>query len=161
MDEHSAALAQVIEDVLPGWVERSVATVMARSGGVAGDVVAAAARGEAEAAGRRAAAEVAPAVRELLAADIDDQRSTPLSLLREAVRYPTEVLRGAGVAPVAVRDDMKVRLFPDDVYDLSPATFGDVDPRLTEPGLVWGAAKAFEHLRRHKQPAASPPESYE
>ena len=38
------------------------------------------------------------------------------------------------------------RNFPDDVYDLSPATFADVDPALHEPGLVWGAAKAHVHL---------------
>jgi len=146
VDEHSAALAQAIEDVLAGWVERSVATAVARSGAKAGAAVLA----EAEEAGRRATAEVGAAVRELLAADIDEQRSTPLTLLREAVRYPTEVLRRAGVAPVPGRDDVKVRLFPDDVYDLSPASFGDVDPRLTEPGLVWGATKAFEHLRRRR-----------
>jgi hypothetical protein len=146
VDEHGAALAAAIEDVLPGWVERSVAFVLAGAGvDVSGEV-----RADAADAGRRAAAEVGAAVRELLAADIDEQRSTPLTLLREAVRYPTGVLRRAGVAPSAERDDVKVRLFPDDVYDLSPATFADVDPRLTEPGLVWGASKAYEHLRRHK-----------
>jgi hypothetical protein len=146
VDEHSAVLADAIEDVLPGWVERSVATVLASEGVDVGDGV----RADAAAAGRRAAAEVGEAVRRLLETDIDEQRSTPLTLLRGAVRYPTEVLRRAGVVPSGERDDVKVRLFPDDVYDLSPATFTDVDPRLTEPGLVWGAAKAYEHLRRHK-----------
>jgi hypothetical protein len=100
-------------------------------------------------AGRQAAAEVGPAVRELLAADIDDQRTTPLSLLRGAVRYPTAVLEAVGVPPVR-RDEPQERLFPDDVYDLAPATFADVDPALAEVGLAWGAAKAFEHLQRHK-----------
>lgn len=152
MDEPAATLAQAIEEVLPGWVERSVASVLA---GARMEPVGAGVRAEAEDAGRRAAAEVGAAVRELLAKDIDEQRSTPLSLLREAVRYPTEVLLGAGVTPAPGRDDVRVRLFPDDVYDLSPASFGDVDPRLTEPGLVWGASKAFEHLRRHKPPATS------
>ncbi len=32
--------------------------------------------------------------------DIDEQRTTPLALIRGAVRYPTEVLRAAGVPPV-------------------------------------------------------------
>jgi len=64
------------------------------------------------------------------------------------VRYPTEVLRAAGARPVA-RDPIQVRLLPDDVYDLSPATFADIDPALAEPGLMWGAAKALEHRRRH------------
>ncbi len=141
----ATVLADAIEEVLPGWVERSVETVLARDGGEASPDV----RVETVDAGRRAAAEVGAAVRRLLSADIDEQRSTPLTLLREAVRYPTEVLRRAAVAPAAKRDDVKARLFPDDVYDLSPATFADVDPRLTEPGLIWGAAKAFEHRRRH------------
>ena len=146
MDEHSAALADAIEDFLPGWVERSVATVLVGAGVEADPSVTA----HAEDAGRRAASEVGAEVRALLALDIDRQRSTPLTLLRGAVRYPTEVLRRAGVEPPGERDDVRVRLFPDDVYDLSPAAFADVDPRLTEPGLVWGAAKAYEHLRRHQ-----------
>ncbi|MEA2931923.1 MAG: hypothetical protein QOI56_708 [Actinomycetota bacterium] len=146
VDEHAAALAHAIEEVLAGWVERSVAGVLAR----AGEEVRPEVRAAAEDAGQRAVAEVGPEVRRLLSADIDEQRSTPLTLLREAVRYPTAVLRAAGALPAPGRDDVRVRLFPDDVYDLSPATFADVDPRLTEPGLVWGASKAFEHLRRHK-----------
>jgi hypothetical protein len=28
-------------------------------------------------------------------------------------------------------------------------TFADLDPDLAEPGLAWGAAKAFVHKRRH------------
>jgi hypothetical protein len=99
-------------------------------------------------AGRRAADEVGGEMRALLAADIDDQRSTPLTLLRSAVRFPTEVLRSAGVPPVE-RDPIQARLLPDDLYDLSPASFADVDPSLAEPGLVWGAAKAMAHRRRH------------
>jgi len=103
----------------------------------------------ARAAGRRAAEEVGAQMRALVEADIDEQRTTPLSLLRAAVRYPTEVLRAAGVPPVD-RDPIQARLLPDDVYDLSPATFADVDPALAEPGMIWGAAKALEHRRRHQ-----------
>ena len=99
-------------------------------------------------AGRRAATEVGSDVRALLAADIDEQRTTPLALLRGAVRYPTDVLKAAGVPPID-RDPIQVRLLPDDLYDLSPANFADVDPALAEPGMVWGAAKALAHRRRH------------
>ena len=99
-------------------------------------------------AGRRAASEVGAEVRALLAADIDDQWTTPLSLLRAAVRYPTAVLQAAGV-PAVERDPFRERLEPADLYDLSPASFADVDPALTEPGMVWGAAKALAHRRRH------------
>lgn len=149
MEQHATALADAVEVALPGWVERSVTRTLAAAGDeVPPDVEAAAAE-----AGRRAREEVGLALRTLLEADIDDQRTTPLSLLRGAVRYPTAVLREAGVAPVE-RDPIQARLFPDDVYDLTPATFADVDPALAELGLVWGAAKAFAHLQRHGTGAA-------
>jgi hypothetical protein len=145
VEQHAAALADAIEAALPSWVERSVARVMtAWKGEVDDDVCGAAAD-----AGRQAVTDVGPQVRALLAADIDDQHTTPLSLVRGAVRYPTAVLRDAGVPPVA-RDEQQERLFPDDVYDLAPATFADVDAALGEVGMAWGAAKAFEHLQRHK-----------
>ena len=51
------------------------------------------------------------------------------------------------------RDEQQTRLFPDDDYDLAPANFADVDPSLAEPGLTWGAAKAYVHLQRHKRVA--------
>ena len=145
MDEIASALADGIEAALPGWVERSVARVfMAWCGRPVDGAVAAAAT----AAGERARDEIGPRVRALLAADIDEQRSTPLAIVRSAVRYPGEVLRDAGVRPVA-RDDFAVRSFPDDDYDLAPASFADIDPSLTDVGIAWGAAKAFEHKRRH------------
>ena len=105
-------------------------------------------RGAAEAAGVAAASEIGREVARLLTADIDDQPENPLAVLRRAVRYPTEVLTAAGVAPVE-RDDFAIERFPDDVYDLTPASFSDIHPDLQAPGLEWGAAKAFVHRRRH------------
>jgi len=138
------ALADAIEAAIPGWVTGCVARVMsARSVPMDRETTEAAA-----AAGARAQAEAGAAIRALLAADIDDQRSTPLTVLRQAVRYPTGVLAAAGVAPAA-RDGFAERAFPDDVYDLTPAALGDIDPALTDLGIYWGAAKAFEHKRRH------------
>jgi hypothetical protein len=145
MEAEAAALADGIEAALPGWVERSVARVLHAWGGALDDEV----RDAAAEAGRKAAADVGPAVRALLADDEEAQRSNPLALVRAAVRYPTAVLRAAGVPPV-VRDEQQERLFPDDVYDLAPANFGDLDPALADVGVRWGAAKAFRHLKRHK-----------
>ena len=144
VEPHTTALADAVEVALPGWVERSVSRIMAAWLGRASDAVLEAARE----AGSRAGAEVGAEVRALLAADIDDQWTTPLSLLRAAVRYPTAVLQDAGVPPVE-RDPFRERLEPGDLYDLSPASFADVDPALAEPGMVWGAAKALAHRRRH------------
>ncbi|HTN80101.1 MAG TPA: hypothetical protein VMK16_10545, partial [Acidimicrobiales bacterium] len=90
------------------------------------------------------------AVRALLATDVDEQRTNPLSLLRGAVRYPTGVLRGAGITVIAERDEFARRAFPDDVYDLTPATWADIDPLLQDPGITWGAWKAYTHLSRRR-----------
>jgi hypothetical protein len=120
-----------------------VAVHSAWSGGVPTAIVDAATE-----AGALARREVGTQVRSLLEADVDDQRATPLSLLRAAVRYPSAVLAAAGVPPVE-RDEYAAGQFPDDSYDLTPATWTDVDPSLHEPGLAWSAAKAWTHKRRH------------
>lgn len=145
VEPHATALADAVEVALPGWVERSVTRIMAAWSGRAPDAGIVEAAREA---GRRAGAEVGAEVRALLALDIDDQWTTPLSLLRAATRYPTAVLQDAGV-PAVERDPFRERLEPGDLYDLSPASFADVDPSLAEPGMVWGAAKALAHRRRH------------
>lgn len=149
MEEPGPALAEAIVAALPGWVERCVEGVLvAWCGRADGDVMV-----EARAAGVRAAAEVGPRLRALLTADIDAQRSTPLALVREAVRYPTAVLRGAGVPPVE-RDAGAERLFPDDDYDLTPGSLAELDPALAELAITWGAWKAMAHRRRHGGPGA-------
>lgn len=146
LSRHAAELADGIEAAIGPWVERSVAEVARRwDPQVAPELQAAAV-----AAGRSAAREMGPRVRELLAADVDQQRTGPLALLREAVRHPTAVLVEAGV-PEVDRDEFAVRAFPDDVYDLSPASFADLDPALHELGLVWGAAKAHVILARRRR----------
>ena len=143
IEEHAGALAAGIEEALPGWVTGCVERVMrAWAGQVPPDVEHAA-----EHAARQAQRETGAAIRALLAADIAEQRTTPLALLRQAICYPTQVLRQAGVPPVE-RDHFARHAFPEDDYDLSPATWADIDPGLTELGIAWGAAKAFEHKRR-------------
>jgi hypothetical protein len=143
---YAAALADAMVAALPGWVERGVERVLtAYRGGIDPNEREAAAR-----AGRAAGDDVGPRVAALLATDIDDQRTGPLSLVRGAVGYPTAVLREAGVPPV-VRDEVAERQFPDDLYDLTPTSFGDLDPSLSELGLMWGAAKAHVHLARRRR----------
>jgi hypothetical protein len=59
------------------------------------------------------------------------------------------VLHDAGV-PAVERDDFARSRFPDDDYDLTPATWADVDPSIAALGIAWGAAKAFIHKQRHR-----------
>src|SRR3954447_6431842 len=114
----------------------------------AGEVPAAVAA-DARQAGDQATADVGAELRRLLALDAERQPTNPLSVLRAAVRYPTAVLQRAGVPPV-VRDEFRERAFPDDAYDLAPATWKDVDEALHEPGIIWGAWKAKTVMERHR-----------
>jgi hypothetical protein len=142
---YARVLADGIEAALPGWVERCVVELGDAWRPGLGQQL----RPAAAAAGARAVAEVGPQVRALLETDVDAQRTGPLAVLRDAVRYPAEVLAAAGV-PAVVRDDFAERAFPDDAYGLAPAAFADLDPGLHEPGLVWGAAKAHTVLARRR-----------
>jgi len=137
-------LASALEVALPEWVERCVEQRYRAAVGEPPASVVDAAR----AAGEAARADVAPRVRALLEADIDQQWTTPLSLLRSAVRYPTRVLADAAVPPVP-RAAFEEERFPDDVYDLTPATFSDIGERVGGTAIVWGAAKAWAHRHRH------------
>lgn len=145
MHEYPQRLVDAVDVVLESWLCRSVIDTARRSTlGCSPELFAAAHDMSTVAAPR-----VMRQLRELLEADVDEQRSNPLSVLREAVHFPTEVLRAAGITPVR-RDDFAVRAFPNDEYNLSPATWVDVDPSLQEPGLMWGAWKAQAVLeRRH------------
>jgi hypothetical protein len=145
---YAEVLADGIEAALPTWVVRSVERIMmAWAGHMPPDVAEAA-----EIAGQAARSNTGRAVRTLLMSDIDQQRTTPLALIRQGVKYPTDVLRSAGVPPVE-RDRFSADVFPQDDYDLSPRSFADVDPALAEAGIAWGAAKAFVYRRRHGSPA--------
>jgi hypothetical protein len=146
MDDYSAALADAVEAALPGWVRRCVIARLTAAGGVttpAAEELIAAAQVEAVEA-------TMPELRSFLELDVDDQRTNPLALLRRAVRFPTAVLAELGVPPVR-RSEFDVRLFPDDLYALSPATWGDVDETVHDPGLFWGAWKAKTVLDRRRE----------
>lgn len=145
MDDYAKALADGIVAAVPGWVERAVARAAAH----AGLEVDAALAARAHAAGTAAAGEVGDQIRRLLDAPIDEQRTTPLSIVRGAVRFPTAVLRDLGARP-ATRDAFASERFPDDPYDLSPASLADLDPGLVDAGIAWGAAKAMAHKARHE-----------
>jgi hypothetical protein len=138
-------LADALDAALEGWVVRCIEE---RCRG-AGIVVDPAVHERAVAAGAELRARHAPELRALLEADIDDQATNPLALLRRWVDGPTRVLRDLGVPPVP-RDDFDTSSFPDDDYGLSPHNFDDVDPALHEPGLLWGAAKAYVFLARRR-----------
>lgn len=147
----AARLADEVDAVVPRWIERLVVERVAQWRGEVAPEVAVKAVGAGEAAGT----EVAVRMRALLATDVDQQGAGPLQVLRAATRHAHAVLEELGVPPV-VRDEFSRRSFPEDVHDLMPATWSDVDPALHEPGIAWGAAKAFVHKARRRSSGIGP-----
>jgi hypothetical protein len=148
VDPVAEELVSAVDGTIGAWVERSVAWIMTAYLGE----VPAGVRAAAERAGEDARSEVVPELRRLLERDVDEQWTSPLSIVRAAVRFPTAVLEAAGV-PEVQRDEFRERAFPEDRYALSPASWREVDPALHEPGLVWGAWKAKTVLDRRRHQA--------
>lgn len=146
-------LADAVAAATAPWVVRCVADVLGAWEAADPSAVPAVPREEllrrAADTGRRAEQQVGAALRGMLAGDVDAQSTTPLAVVRGAVRYPTALLRDAGV-PAVRRDRFAEERFPDDDYDLVPASLAKLDPSLTEIAIAWGAAKAMAHRRRHR-----------
>lgn len=143
--EFADELAAAVEAALPGWVGRSVEERLSQAGRSPTPQIEA----SIERASRDAVAAVMGDLRALLAADVDRQWTGPLALIRRAVAFPTAVLAEAEVPEVA-RDDAAEAMFPDDRYNLVPASFAPLGPEVSEAGLRWGAAKAHVVLARRR-----------
>lgn len=142
LNEAAATLADAFARSLAPWV---IGAIEHRYNGPLPDEV----RFEATVAAAEASGRVAEEIRELLETDIDSQWTSPLAIARQVVSLATAVLKRAGVDPVP-RDANAQRLHPADLYDLTPGTFADFGESVHEPGITWGAAKAYVHLARRK-----------
>ena len=144
-DEPVEVLIDAIAECTMVWLERCVVTTTTARLGHCPPALS-------EQAATMAAEQGPPLIADLTAllrTDVDEQRQNPLMLYRSAVVHPTGLLIDAGV-PATVRDEFHERVFADDRYELSPATWADIDERLREPGLYWGAWKAAVILHRRR-----------
>ena len=92
---------------------------------------------------------VSAALVELLNTDVLEQRVNPLTIFRNSTQPITDLLVVLECRPVE-RDEFNRRSFPNDFFGLSPATWADIDERMVEPGLEWGAWKAASVMMRKK-----------
>lgn len=95
-------------------------------------------RGEEE--GFAASRYVAHELRRLVASDVRSS-ITPLTIVRSAIRYPTQVLREAGITTVQPTPLTRTDAQIDDPYGLSPATLAALHPLLPEVAWRWEASR--------------------
>jgi hypothetical protein len=107
----------------------------------------------------RAARRVVDGLRALADTDVDRQSSTPLELLRRACDDLAAALLDAGAVPAS-----GLRPTPGepsdgsggtarrsaDPFGLAPMRWDAIDEDLHQRAVVWGAAKAAVHRRRHR-----------
>lgn len=141
----ASALLDAAVEATPSWVESAVHRVVVAQGLDLDEGHVERLRDAAE----RARGYVASNLGALLATDIDQQRTTPLTILRDAARFPVEVLHGAGAREVH-RIDVDRWAFPNDPFGVTPASLADLGPAVHEAGIAWGAAKAHVHLSRRR-----------
>lgn len=149
MNPYSTRLLETMQTVTERWMRSLVDRVLTEQG-LASMVDTERMDRAISESGRRLLAEVG----DLLARDAWEQRRNPLELVRQATVGLTTELAAAGARPVA-RDEFKERSFPDDVFDLAPATWSDVHPDLHEVGLEWGAWKAAAIITYRKSQESS------
>lgn len=141
LEGHATTLARLLSEAIPGWVRSAIAQrVLVESPETTAMV---------DQAAEQARAELEPELRALLALDIDEQTTTPLTVARGATVHVNAVLESLGVPP-AQRDEHARQLHPGDVYDLTPGGFVDFGDDVQTAGLTWGAAKAHVHKQRRR-----------
>ncbi len=146
-----ALIVAGVERALPAHLSRRVERLLDAWGGVTDPDRRAEITASARAAAAVATARVVAALRDFLTLDPDEQRATPLQIVRTSVREPTALLRELGM-PEVVRDEHDERSWPDDVYGLGFATFAELgDDDLAPLHLVWGVAKATVMKARHER----------
>ena len=146
LQEIGAQLGQELEKALPRWVEACVRKIYEASGGEWHQQIA----DETMDAGVKCAKDLLQELTHLLAADVEQQSPNPMSVLRKAALYPTEVLVRNEVPPLQ-RDEYAELTFPQDIYDLTPTAFLEFGQRCHELGITWGAAKAHAHFARRRE----------
>lgn len=138
------ALLDAARRVTPRWLERVTLAAAARGG-----VILTPNDDELSTVVAVAAAQLVTDLAALLAIDVDEQRTNPLSLFRQATAGPTAFLLARGARPPAPERFVQEH-FPHDVFHIGPAAWTDIDAELHEPGITWGAWKAMTVLRRRR-----------
>lgn len=140
--ETGALLVEAVAAALPSWLEYQLALRLDHS--VIDDN-----RTEIDRQVGHIAEACVAELTELVMLPFENQRTSPLAVLRSVVAPLTDLLAALGAEP-SERDQAAIDLHPSDVFDLTPGAFAEFGEDVGDAGLRWGAAKAFVHLRSRR-----------
>lgn len=149
LEPYPAALYSAVVANADAWLRRCVSKV---TGGAAVVVSAA----ECDAVIARTAGVIDTSLRDMLGRDPEEQRMSPLQVIRSATSELTEYLLSVGCTPVK-RDEMDASMLPEDVFAFGPVTWRDLGDDVHEAGIAWGAWKAATIMSRHRDAGESRP----
>ena len=130
----SEDLAKQIDVGLPQWIRESFGRFLDQDQVIE-------LQQQTEAAEREVSSQLMVQLRRFLEQDIDQQRTTPLAILRQAVPVVTTILHQVGV-PHVNRDRDAARLHPDDWYDLTPASYADFGDEVQQASPLMGGSQS-------------------
>lgn len=145
-ETYSRALLDAVIAGTPGWINRTMRTVIVDQRGA----VSAHDQQVIDAVVESVVRTVHLRMSQLLARDVDAQAMNPLAVLRGSTSAATEALREMGLHEVQ-RDEHEKSSMPDDVYAIGPLTWRDLGDDVHEAGITWGAWKAATILSRRRE----------
>ncbi len=86
---------------------------------------------------------------DLLATDVDAQRSNPLHVIRLSTVGANTLLQTYEVE-TPLRDQFEIEAMPHDIYAIGPLTWKDLGDEVHDAGIAWGAWKAATVLTRRR-----------
>lgn len=140
LEDYPRALCESVIEAYPTWLASRISAIA--NGAIPAETIADVAKSCADS--------MAPQLIDLLATDVDAQRSNPLQVLRLSTVEANNLLKNAAVVPPR-RDEFEVSAMPHDEYAIGPLTWLDLGETVHEAGISWGAWKAATVLTRRRE----------
>ena len=145
LEPYAKALFDEVMTAVPAWLERSIGALLATPVESLDPSV----RERIDSVVQRTRDDIARDLSRLLATDVDEQRTSPMHVLRRSTGGVTRLLSEMGVPPV-LRDEFDASVMPDDPFALGPLTWKDLSEEVHDAGITWGAWKAATVLQRRR-----------
>ena len=145
LEQYPQDLYDAVMAAVPHWILRRIEEVM-KSGATE---VSTQVMNEISEVSQQVQRTVESSLFELLSLDVDNQRQSPLHVIRTSINSATELLSRYEV-PLPQRDEFETKAMPRDIFSIGPLTWKDLSEDVHEAGINWGAWKAAVVVSRRR-----------